>query len=347
MVRFSVATVSIILPVKGSSVHLPLAIKSILVQTFKDWELIVCHDGDGHYMEFLNQTKKLLKNKLKLIDTKGNNLAKSLNIAISTSQGDYLARLDADDIMTHDRLEQQVSLLEKDDNLIVAGGQVITIDERDKIVKNSMRYSTSNEDLKANLLNKVPFAHPTVLMRKSIIESVGCYDQRMQFAEDYDLWLRLSPLGEFTNLASPILGYRIHSNQTSYNRAIDTLFYMIFGLINFVHQDTSNSDESVSIASIKSRIASLSDRDIRKVLFFLGRKVFLPDFRSIFWQTQPSDKLLFFLHAVLRSFQITRGNLRLTIQNSRSSKLTSGFLTYIEYLNQASIESVYELEIVK
>jgi glycosyltransferase involved in cell wall biosynthesis len=150
----------------------------------------------------------------RVINCKSNDFSEVLNFGIQESSYEIIARMDADDIVTPRRFIEQFSLLVLHPKIAVLGGQTILIDENDGIIGRT-RYPTSPNIIKKELQYRNCLAHPTVLFRKSVVISSGGYRSDFAFAEDYDLWVRLSDNWEIANMDVVVLKYRIHSSQVS------------------------------------------------------------------------------------------------------------------------------------
>ena len=137
-----------------------------------------------------------------------------LNFGIQESSYEFIARMDADDIVTPRRFIEQFSLIVSHPNMAVLGGQTILIDEDDAIM-GLTHYPTAPNSIRKELPYRNCLAHPAVLYRKFAILSVGGYRSEFAFAEDYDLWVRLSENWQIANTNTVVLKYRIHSTQVS------------------------------------------------------------------------------------------------------------------------------------
>lgn len=171
-----------------------LAIDSILNQTYKDFEFIICDDGskDETYNLIKDMTNHdhrvvLLKNKT----NKG--LAYSLNHCLSVAKGKYIARMDADDISDLNRLEEQIQFLDNHLDYALVGCNL-------NLIKDSTIWGKRilpEKPNKKSFLFTSPFSHPTVVMRRNILSSVNNYtvEKITRRAEDYDLFMKIYSAG--------------------------------------------------------------------------------------------------------------------------------------------------------
>jgi GT2 family glycosyltransferase len=130
-------------------------------------------------------------------------LTKSLNKGIAAAQGRYIARMDADDLSLPHRLERQRQFLEEHPDYALVGSSYYQIDERGHI-RGLIRVLTADSDLRAGLRQQNWFGHGSVMMRREAFTQLNGYDEQFTYAQDYDLWLRLSEQFKVANLEEPL-----------------------------------------------------------------------------------------------------------------------------------------------
>lgn len=182
--------VSIIMGIYNCEDTLSEAIDSIINQSYQNWEFIICDDGstDKTY-EIAKSYEEKYPDKIIILRNKENmRLAASLNRCLGVATGKYVARMDADDISLPERLEKEVDYLEKHPDCDCVGTGRIIFDE------NGREYVRISNEIpkKENMLLGVPFAHPTIMMRKRVYDILGGYtvSKDTMRAEDADLWFR-------------------------------------------------------------------------------------------------------------------------------------------------------------
>ena len=201
------------MPVYNGEQYLQEAVNSILGQTFHDFELIVINDGStDKTAEILNS---YADDRLHIINQPANlKICKSLNAGIGLACGEYIARMDADDISLPERFARQVAYLDNHPRIGVLGGWARKITEEGRIL-GEMKNHTRPDCVRWALCFGCPLAHPSVMMRANIVKAAGGYSDAFLFAEDYDLWRRLSSRTEIVNLAEFVLLHRQHSENVS------------------------------------------------------------------------------------------------------------------------------------
>lgn len=201
--------VSWILCTNSQNDHLCSAIESCLNQTYEDFELIIVCNGkySKELNEFLNSLYMHDK-RVRIFDTDIRHLIFSLNLAIHYSRGEYIARMDSDDISISNRLEMQVTFLDLHKHIDVLGTNYIFIDSRGELLSKS-NLPLDDSKIKRHLYYSNPICHPSVMMRKDTLCSLGGYGGGL-LAEDYELWVRFVIRGNvnFANLDEPLLCYR-------------------------------------------------------------------------------------------------------------------------------------------
>lgn len=183
--------VSVIMGVYNGAKHLESAIDSILNQTCKDIEFIICDDGSTDESLALIRKKAKIDPRIKILTNKSNQgLAYSLNKCIKFSNGKYLVRMDSDDLSKENRIERLVYHISKDAEYAVIGSTMILFNDQ----RNWGQTSAIEYPDKLDIFKGPAVSHATVIMKKSIIEKVGAYNPDMdQYRiEDYDLWCRLA-----------------------------------------------------------------------------------------------------------------------------------------------------------
>ncbi|SMC09503.1 glycosyltransferase [Nitratiruptor tergarcus] len=208
--------ISILLAVKNGEKFISDTINSILMQTYKNFELIVVVNCSSD--NTLQIVKSFKDNRIKVLESNICQLNYNLNLALSHAEGDYIARIDADDIAEPRRLEIQMDII-KTGKYDVVGSNILYINEHNEVIREKI-YPEKNEEIRKKIIYKSVIAHPTVLCKKDDLLKVGGY-LGGRYAQDVDLWIRLmrDKNIKFYNIQQPLVRYRIHSNQSKGNNS--------------------------------------------------------------------------------------------------------------------------------
>ncbi|EHR2371908.1 glycosyltransferase [Salmonella enterica] len=208
--------ISIVMASNKIDEFLYLAVNSILEQTYQNIELIFIANGEksSDISSFL--LNRVKDKRLKVIETPISQLSFSLNLGISYAKGQYIARMDADDISLRDRLVKQINYIIKH-NLDMVGTDIKLINSKGEDI-GIRRYPKNINRINKELLYRNTFSHNTILIKKNILLAVRGYNSGFN-SEDYDLWLRLRRYGvKWDNMEECLLEYRIHDASTQRRR---------------------------------------------------------------------------------------------------------------------------------
>jgi Glycosyl transferase family 2 len=207
--------VSVVMSVFNGERFLREAVESILDQRFREFEFLIIDDGSTDFSASILNHYQSVDARVKVYHEGHTGLVKSLNQGCALAQGKYIARMDADDVASKDRLDWQVNFMEFHPEIAVLGGAVEWIDENGKPLE-TRRYPSEDRAIKGTLDSGCcALWHPTVLLRREVFVWAGGYRSVVADAEDYDLWLRIADRFQFANLEAVVLKYRIHAYQVS------------------------------------------------------------------------------------------------------------------------------------
>lgn len=207
-------SISVIMSVYNGMPYLKDAVKSILNQTFKDFEFIIVDDAsnDGSH-----QYLKVIKDKrIKIITNKKNlGLAASLNKALEVSKGAYIARMDADDVSYTDRLETQLNFLIKNPKIDLCGSWVTLINNDGEEVGVHKKNPLGSEKIKKMLGIYPAIIHPTFFARRRFFINSGGYKNEFDGAEEYELLYRVKDKFTYANISKKTLYWRLRNDRRS------------------------------------------------------------------------------------------------------------------------------------
>lgn len=203
------------MPMYNASRYLRECIDSVLAQTFTDFEFLIADDGSTD--NSVESVESYSDPRIRLIRRPHDYIA-TLNYLLHESRGEYIARMDADDVMLPNRLQLQVDYMEEYPDVDVLGGSILNYDDTQTFIEErpNSRIITLKDLVEDNQIN-----HPTVIIRAKTIRELGLqYSQDYIYAEDYKLWSEFACNGgKIVSLDIPAIYYRTHSEQISNQKA--------------------------------------------------------------------------------------------------------------------------------
>lgn len=311
--------ISVLLPVYNGGEYLQTAIDSILNQTFSDFEFIIINDAstdDSEKVILSNTDSRIvyIKNEQNL------GLIKTLNKGLDLCKGEYIARMDQDDIANPTRFEKQNTVLDHNLEIGVCGTWFTFFGTRENTVVKHPEY---HEQIKIATLGYCAIGHPTVMLRKTALQNLR-YDEDYQAVEDYEFWSRLVRITQFYNIQESLLDYRFHDTNISVkenDRQIISAKRIIENQLNCLELDNKSDfiryceaifqtysrkldpNDFIELVSFANKLesanqikqfydANLLKETIRKSLFALYDKIEKDDFRLILFLFKNKKDLL-------------------------------------------------------
>lgn len=215
--------VSIVVACYNAQPYLADAMQSMIDQTFTDWELIVVNDGStdgsGEYLHRLAESD----DRVRVIDQPNRGQHAAANLGISKAKSPLIARMDADDVSSPDRLRRQVDYLRTHPDVGLLGGQIRRLGEKRSGMASNfpLRHDAIVEML---LQNHHAICNPSIMFRKALFDSIDGYWQH-DIAEDWDMFLRMADVSRLANLAEVIVSYRFHETSINGRRIFEAQLY--------------------------------------------------------------------------------------------------------------------------
>ncbi len=208
--------VTILIPTYNRAELLPFAVKSALCQTFEDFELLILDDASTDSTH--EAVSPFLKDpRVRLITHPENvGITENRNYGLSIAKGEFIAMLDSDDVWLDEcKLKRQVELLDVHAECGIVGTFAKKIN-KDGAVIGEIIYKAADSSIRRNMMGRNQFTQSSVLLRKSVLDSVGWYDENIPIWEDYELWLRIGTMFKLRNIPEFLTGYRIHGTNASH-----------------------------------------------------------------------------------------------------------------------------------
>jgi glycosyltransferase involved in cell wall biosynthesis len=207
----SLPYISVIMPVFNADKYLKDAIESILNQTYKNFEFLIINDGStdrsGDIIKSYSDPRIVY-----IINEQNRGFTYSLNLGLNLAKGEFLARMDADDISDPTRFEKQASILDKNPEIGVCGAFAKFFG----IINVKVPLPTTDKAIKTRMLFGNPIIHSSVMMRSALVKEHNIqYDVNNYLTEDYELWMRLGKITKLYNLKEYLIKYRVHDTSVS------------------------------------------------------------------------------------------------------------------------------------
>ncbi len=212
----SVPKISIVMAVHNGMPYLEDCLASVLSQSFADFEFIIIDDGSNDDSTAVLEALKARDHRVKLTRNASNmGLTRSLNVGLEQAQGEYIARIDADDLCHANRLEVQLEAMLGDPDLIILGSGYRIINEHGA-PQGQVSVALSDARIRWLLGFSPPSFHPTYFFRRLAPDgTLVRYDEAFRTAQDFDLWSRLSEQGKGRVLSDVLIDYRRHAGGIS------------------------------------------------------------------------------------------------------------------------------------
>lgn len=209
--------ISVLMAVYNGAVYLREAIDSVLAQSYRDFEFVIVDDGSSD--ESVRIVRSYADPRIKLHASPQNmGQTTALNVGLRLCVGEFVARMDGDDICRPDRFAHQVAALDADPALGIVGSAVWIVDGRGRTLDFSPQ-PESDATIRFVSLTRNPFHHPTVMIRRRVLADHALeFDERFQANQDFELWTRLLPVTRAANLPYALLRYRVHGSNISVKR---------------------------------------------------------------------------------------------------------------------------------
>jgi len=202
------------MPVYNAARYVADAVRSVLSQTYHDFELLVIDDGSADasaaiVAAFADSRIRLVRNDQNM------GLSQSLNRGLALARGSLVARQDADDLSEPMRLERQVAYLDATPEVALVGAWYRKVDDAGRCL-GERTLPTGDAQLRWAMLYYCPFVHSAVTFRPECVRAVGAYDERFRYGEDFDLWSRLAHRHRMANVPEFLVRYRVsHTSMTA------------------------------------------------------------------------------------------------------------------------------------
>lgn len=223
------------MPVYNAGEYLSAAINSILYQSYRNIEFIIVDDASSDSSYQIAKYYAARDKRIKLLRNKKNmGISITAKRAMDHATGEYIARMDADDIALPQRLTKQITYLSRHPKTVAVGGQCLLID-KEGVVVGQKTFPTKYEDIYKYIFQFVPLQQPTLMIaRKRLPANFQFYRDGMNTAEEIELIFKLFMYGKVENLPDTLLMYRVHEGNTSFKNIKKTFFLTMISRVQAV-----------------------------------------------------------------------------------------------------------------
>lgn len=214
--------VSVLIPGFNAESTIAETLESVLCQTYSNFELILINDGSTDRTPEIMASYSQKDSRVQLISHKKMGMGASLNAAIPLARGEWIVRMDADDVMMPNRIERQLAFVPEHPDIAVASSLVYYINDNGRIIGKSYSNLRTREHFQEYLdrSETIGFNHPAVILKKSVFLKVGGFRPQFWPADDLDLWNRIAEQGHLILVQQEyLLKYRIHASSVSISHA--------------------------------------------------------------------------------------------------------------------------------
>ena len=214
--------VSVVIPVHNGERYLSQAIESVLAQTHRDLELLIVDDGSTDGSRAVAERYAREDARVRVLAQPNRGVAAAGNRGLEEARGEWVARLDADDLFLPDKLERQLAFVRRHPDVSIAGTLGHFIDARGRVlglVNGEGPFTRAEFEAMAARGEPVFFVHSSTLMHRETVLAAGGYREQFIQAEDIDLWLRVAERGHLLlKMPEPLVLYRLHAESLTMSR---------------------------------------------------------------------------------------------------------------------------------
>jgi glycosyltransferase involved in cell wall biosynthesis len=214
------STVDVLIAIRGPAPFLRFTLQSILGQSIESAHVIAVLDGSSDEVEDL--LLELLPKATLLHVPPNSGVAHALNAGLKVSTANYIARIDADDMMNPTRLDLQRDYLDAHPTCVAVSSAVTFINELGSKISHRAP-PTGDDKIRRRLQWRNPIAHPATTLRRETVVDLGGYSEHAKYLEDFVLWLNLATKGEIATLPDSLTKYRVHDGQVTKSVKFDSI----------------------------------------------------------------------------------------------------------------------------
>jgi len=214
--------ISVLMPVYQAERYLAEAVESILAQSFDDFELLALDDGSTDASQRILEALAERDGRIRVRRTNHTGLVSQLNRGLAEARGEFVARMDADDVSHPERFERQIAFLDAHPDCVAVGTGTDEVDPDRRIIR-TLDIATAHEEIESRLMRGDGGAliHASAMYRIDAFRSIDGYRKEFEYGEVIDLHLRLAEIGRLANLPERLYEYRQNFSGVCFTRALE------------------------------------------------------------------------------------------------------------------------------
>lgn len=272
--------ISVIIPAYNAEKTILATIKSVVSQTYKNFEIVVINDGSTD--NTVSVVSTVSDPRIKILSFENSGLPTARNRGIDHSSGELLSFLDADDLWTHEKLEKQFNAIQKNKGIGVVYSWTRFIDEANQVMFSG---SGLNEVFEGNIYCEMLQGNfirsgSNILMRKSLINEVGYFDPDLKSVEDWDYYIRLAAVTKFSYVPEYQILYR--KSNTSMTTNVGKMEFFSLLVINRAYDNAPSSKQHLKKISLSNTYFYLAKQFLSSDPFDTEFNLILKAFRKLF-----------------------------------------------------------------
>jgi glycosyltransferase involved in cell wall biosynthesis len=222
--------ISILLPVYNSEKTIEQCISSVLSSSHNNFELVVVNDGSNDSSKELIYSIK--DHRIKYFEKSNSGLVDTLNFGIKKCSSEILMRIDSDDYIKSEKIELQLKEMQSFNSVLI-GTNAYIVDKNDKTIGKTNLPLEHSEIIKSMLKIRPSLIHPSIMVYKEVLHKVNYFDEKYSHAEDYDLFFRISRIGNIKNIPEKLMYLRKTENNISHKNVKEQIVNSFISRENF------------------------------------------------------------------------------------------------------------------
>ena len=273
--------ISILLPVYNSEKTVEKCLSSILFSSHSNFELVLVNDGSNDSSKDIIYSFK--DERIKYFEKTNSGLIDSLNFGVKNCSSEIIMRIDSDDYINPKKIELQLKELQSSNSVLI-GTNAYIVNKDDKIIGDTNLPLKHSEIVKSMIKIRPSIIHPSIMVYKEILDRVNYFDEKYHHAEDYDLFLRISRLGNISNIPKKLMYLRKSVNNISHKNANEQIVNSFISRENYL---INSGFEKTTYKNFNLLSQKINDNFFKSIYISIHSKIVDLEFN------QPNENIYF------------------------------------------------------